>query len=660
MPTVVKIAGLTEAMSKVVIMRSNKKAWENMNETVFELLRRSSIECSRNGTLGEFATDAGKVEETWLFLLEVRARHKTRRKRVAESIRALSSDTTWAMHFHRSAKVQEALHAFADDVQAEIRDTLQIQAPSPQEEGFSKDGALSHSAGSNPWAAGAGSASAADPWATISGGAAVGADPWAARGPTCRAGSTVSSATANPWGGAAGGAGAAPADPWAASASDPWTGVPAVAAWAAPDRKAASPGPASRNSSNPWARSEPSSPERGRVASTGDVPARGSPPLGQGGGSSPSRGRPALGSPQGMASAMPGAVQGTPPQGTPPQRTQPFASPGNPWATGSPEVLQAGAAAGAAWSPPVTAAPPQMQQGSLTPQGQHRADHALPAGYPQEEAQTQASMTARMWQAARDANQKHDITGKVSFGAGVAARKAGEAGKATWQVAKEQDDKHDISGKVGHGACVAAHKTKDGIVVGAHKTREFDQKYQVSATVAEGARNAAKAMKQTNDKHNITGKVAHGSYVAASATASGVSKGYNALKAARSGDQQQPPQPPQPPQQQQQPPQQQQQPTSSFNPFGAPQDGSAASQSRPSAMAGPMGFGAANPFATQPHGTPLSTKDKMVNKAASQYTGGLVSHVPPAATDAAIDYARRNPQEAARLAGSAMRASKNM
>lgn len=270
---------------------------------------------------------------------------------------------------------------------------------------------------------------------------------------------------------------------------------------------------------------------------------------------------------------------------------------------------------------------------------------------------------SRIGQAARDGNEKHDLTGKFSHGAGIAARKTAEAGQVTWkaakdtndkhditgkistatkktaEAAKETNDKHDITGKLGHGASVAAHKTKDGVVIAAHKTREFDQKYQVSTAVADGARSAAQAMKETNAKHNITGKVAQG----ASTAASGVAKGISSLRNPSADRPQEPAA---------------QKPAASFNPFGAPQDAWASDGGRT------QGLPAANPFATQPHGGSqphggqVSMKDKVVNKAATHYTGGLVTHVPPAVSDAAIDYAKRNPQQAANMASSAVKATK--
>eukprot|EP00405_Crypthecodinium_cohnii_P040779 CAMPEP_0206565356 /NCGR_PEP_ID=MMETSP0325_2-20121206/24024_1 /ASSEMBLY_ACC=CAM_ASM_000347 /TAXON_ID=2866 /ORGANISM="Crypthecodinium cohnii, Strain Seligo" /LENGTH=599 /DNA_ID=CAMNT_0054068199 /DNA_START=35 /DNA_END=1830 /DNA_ORIENTATION=+ len=270
----------------------------------------------------------------------------------------------------------------------------------------------------------------------------------------------------------------------------------------------------------------------------------------------------------------------------------------------------------------------------------------------------------------RQFEQQHQIKARVA-----------EAGRNTVQAAKDTNEKHNISGRVAHGASVAAHKSADLTKKGYH------------------------AAKETNEKHDITGKIAAG----ASSAASSASRGFASLKAAAMGGSQsgqsgydearfqsQAGQRPTQPAQQQQQQQQQQQGSmqmgysaSSSNPFESPKPSGGAPQGfkappmpqmpqMPQVSRQSMSSQPSNPFSSpvatdaagKTGGGAASFGDRLnaqtdqfqkkvarnaMNSAASQYTGGAVKKVPDGASDAALDYAKKNPQQAAKIASSAAR-----
>lgn len=205
-------AALQHALAEVSQAISERKALENGLETVFELLRRAVIEAAKFDLLDcDWCTDV-QIEEAWLFLMEVRMRHRNRRKRIAECINVLKSSRRWSIAFRTSAAIHDAMEKLGKDVSLEFAEIAQDF----------RDGDAG--SGGNPWAQAYGvqsnrdeilqashaSLPCRDPWGSAAKDAGyppgpwdtnANLDPWASSPQTCKNPWSQSQAAAGPSGG---------------------------------------------------------------------------------------------------------------------------------------------------------------------------------------------------------------------------------------------------------------------------------------------------------------------------------------------------------------------------------------------------------------------------------------------------------------------------
>lgn len=127
---------LLEAIVDATRVRNgNRREWEQGVVPAFEHLRRALLHAARLGILDAYNfEDDQMIEDTWLFLIEVRRRQPARRRRVAECARAccgtgLDAKPTgercrWRRIFQTSPVVRSAL----DGLTPEGRDELSAAA----------------------------------------------------------------------------------------------------------------------------------------------------------------------------------------------------------------------------------------------------------------------------------------------------------------------------------------------------------------------------------------------------------------------------------------------------------------------------------------------------------------------------------------------------
>mmetsp|Transcript_122500 Transcript_122500/g.354073 ORF Transcript_122500/g.354073 Transcript_122500/m.354073 type:complete len:532 (+) Transcript_122500:89-1684(+) len=512
---------LKEVLRDVSRALADSVVWENGYDTIFEILRRTIMRLGRGGTLDLEPVTDDQIRDCWIFLLQVRRLHRTRRRRVAECLPPIRECHRWMRVFSESQQVQEAMSALDEEAHMEM-----LQGTIPDEDSPSPPPVAPGS--NNPWGA-----------------------PQQQQQQQHR----------DPW--AAGGGGGGAAKP-AAGANNPW-GAPRRA-----DAPAAG-GTGAASANNPF---RTAAAQGGKGAPLGDQ----APSAWPAGGGYPSE------------------------------------APGD----------QEGSRAG--------------QVGAKVAGNVRNAAHSL-----------------------REANERHDVTGKIGRGTHAAVdktkefnekhqvtHKVAEAGRNTVQAAKDANREHDITGKVAHGTAVAAKKTAEVSKQAFNAARETNQKHDITGKISTGASNAASAAKEANQKHDITGKIGRGAVT----VGSGVVKGFSAVKEAACGGSQKQLH------EQQGQQQQHQAPPRASNPFGAPAAAPEPRQSAPTnpwaqTAAGPSPSGGPHAFAAQldqrSQGMQQKFAQKAANTAATKYTGGLVTSVPPGVSNAALDYAKKNPKDAAKF-----------
>eukprot|EP00929_Paragymnodinium_shiwhaense_P075343 TRINITY_DN38510_c0_g1_i1.p1 TRINITY_DN38510_c0_g1~~TRINITY_DN38510_c0_g1_i1.p1 ORF type:complete len:625 (-),score=116.81 TRINITY_DN38510_c0_g1_i1:124-1998(-) len=569
-------APMLAALREVDRLMGDSRAWDNERETVFEILRRAVLESAKHGDVDSCPVDNEQMEDAWIFLIEVRRKHKSRRKRIAECTQVLgSASKRWPSVFLNSERVREAFATLGEDAKAEFMASID---DSPR--GTAEDSDASAAVPSDgqthvaAWPSGSTAASAWDPWSTSGNGFQQ--RPAAPQLPVTPAGHAASDS--NPFG-------------------------------PAPD-------------SNPF----------------------GSRPVGQACGAGP-WGRPGTANPFDDTSwfqSAPAAAAQRPESATF-SRDRSGSSPHN---AVSPKAkaglgLVCAALTDSEDSPHTATTRSRLSQGA-----QHAAVRTREAG-------------RSAYESAKDANERHNISGRIGDGCKTAASKT-----------REFEQKHQITNRAADGTKKALVASKEASKDAYVKARDFEQRHQVTNRIVDGTKNAYGAAKDANEKYGVTKKIGEGASVAATRTkefnerhqmtnrtAAAVSTGYQKVSSGVSSAFGQ---------KQQQPPQA----VASSNPFAAssPPPQHWPQQQHPGSVwpppAGNTGHADAswamatkqqprrssNPFEqAAPQKPTEATRQQWpyaaVNQAASASTGGLIKDVPPGVTDAAVDHMRKNPQQ---------------
>eukprot|EP00913_Durusdinium_trenchii_P002390 g2206.t2 len=111
---------LLQAIRQIPLVYYDIKAWENQHENVFSLFRQGCLDAANSNILEAPLYNNRQIEDAWLFLLEMRRRHKNRGKHVQECARVLGASYNWSIVLQGSKKVLEALNDLPQEVCTEI------------------------------------------------------------------------------------------------------------------------------------------------------------------------------------------------------------------------------------------------------------------------------------------------------------------------------------------------------------------------------------------------------------------------------------------------------------------------------------------------------------------------------------------------------------
>lgn len=118
---------LQQAFQEVSRLLEDVRAWENDRETIFELLRRACVLCSRRELLDVPSVNYVQMESVWLFIIELRKRNPSRRRRIEEVSQVLlEAAGRWRKVVEDSSKIQDALRELETNVQ---RSLLHMSVP---------------------------------------------------------------------------------------------------------------------------------------------------------------------------------------------------------------------------------------------------------------------------------------------------------------------------------------------------------------------------------------------------------------------------------------------------------------------------------------------------------------------------------------------------
>ena len=111
---------LLQAIRQIPLVYYDIKAWENEHENVFSLFRQGCLDGAKSKILEAALYNNQQIEDAWLFLLEMRRRHRNRRRHVQECVHVLGASYNWSMVLEGSRKILEALNDLPQEICTEI------------------------------------------------------------------------------------------------------------------------------------------------------------------------------------------------------------------------------------------------------------------------------------------------------------------------------------------------------------------------------------------------------------------------------------------------------------------------------------------------------------------------------------------------------------
>eukprot|EP00438_Fugacium_kawagutii_P010659 Skav207404 [mRNA] locus=scaffold646:63032:65532:+ [translate_table: standard] len=111
---------LLQAIRQIPLVYYDIKAWENEHENVFTLFRQGCLDGAKSKILEAALYNNRQIEDAWLFLMEMRRRHRNRKKHVQECARVLGASYNWSIVLEGSRKILEALNDLPEEICTEI------------------------------------------------------------------------------------------------------------------------------------------------------------------------------------------------------------------------------------------------------------------------------------------------------------------------------------------------------------------------------------------------------------------------------------------------------------------------------------------------------------------------------------------------------------